>query len=119
MSGHLEIELSENWVQIAAFLRAEPDFWQTPQGSLKADERRQRLEIAENFARDHVKNWLAERGADLELLVDLHPNLNRLEFCQQLVGDWIPEESGDRESHSNSPPKSEGSTLIDHRWPRG
>ena len=112
-------ELSENRAQIAAFLRTEPDFWQTPQGSLKASERRQRLEMAEKFARDHVKDWLADRGADLEILVDMHPSLNRLEFCQKLVGDWIPEESGDRESHSNSPRKSEGSSLIDHMRPRG
>ena len=118
VSGHLGIELSENRAQIAAFLRTEPDFWQTPQGSLMASERRQRLEMAKKFARDHVKDWLTERGMDLEILVDMHPGLNRLEFCQELVGDWIPQESGDRESHSNSPRKSEENGLIDHWRPR-
>ena len=92
LSKQHSAELQDNRLQILTFLRTEPDVWQTPQGPLKASERRQRLEMAEKFARDHVKDWLTERGVDLEILVDMHPRLNRQEFCQELVGDWIPEE---------------------------
>ena len=80
-------------LEIVAFLRGEPELWRTPQGALKVSERRQRLELAQKFATDPVKDWITERDGDLETVVDMDPSLNRLEFCEMLTGDdWIPEE---------------------------
>ncbi len=86
-------ELAQARREIVAFLRGESESWRTPQGALKTAERRQRLELAEKYATDPVKDWLVEKGADLEILVDMDPGLSRLEFCEMLTGDdWILEE---------------------------
>ncbi len=86
-------ELAQARLEIVAFLRGEPEIWRTPQGALKVSERRQRLELAEKFATDPVKDWMTEKGGDLETLVDMDPSLSRLEFAEMLTGDdWIPEE---------------------------
>ena len=64
---------------------------------MKVSERRERLALAERFATDPVKDYLTEKGADLEILVDQDPGLNRLEFCEMLTGDdWILEEKWKR-----------------------
>jgi len=85
-------ELAEARLEIRDFLSGEPKVWQEPHGALKVSERRERLALAERFATDPVKDFMTEKGGDLEILVDGDPGLSRLEFCQELVGDWIPEE---------------------------
>ena len=86
-------DLAQARLEIVGFLRGEPEDWRTLQGALKVSERRERLALAEGFATDPVKDYLTEKGADLEILVDQDPGLNRLEFCEMLTGDdWILEE---------------------------
>jgi len=88
------LELAQARLEIVAFLREEPELWRTPQGALKVSERRQRLELAEKYVTDPVRDYLTEKGADLEILVDQDPGLSRLEFCEMLTGEnWIPEET--------------------------
>ena len=84
-------ELAQARLEIVAFLRNEPELWRTPQGALKVSERRERLELARKFATDPVKDWLVEKGADLEILVDQDPGQSRLEFAEMLTGDWVLE----------------------------
>ena len=84
-------ELAQARLEIVAFLRGEPEVWRTPQGALKTAERRQRLELAQKFATDPVKDWLVEKGAGLEILVDQDPGQSRLEFAEMLTGDWVLE----------------------------
>ncbi len=88
-----DLDLAQARLEIVAFLREEPEIWRTPQGALKVSERRQRLALAKKFATDPVLDYLTEKGADLEILVDGGPGLSRLEFCEMLTGDdWILEE---------------------------
>ena len=93
VSRKQRVELPTARKQIAAFLTSEPETLVNPQGVLKASERKLRLELAEKYVNDPVIDWLAESGGNLSLFVDSHADISRLEFCQLLIGDWVPEKN--------------------------
>ncbi len=93
LAGGKGSELAEARLEIRDFLWGEPKVWREPHGALKVSERRERLELAQKFCTNAVKDFMTEKGGDLEILVDMDPGLSRLEFCEMLTGDnWIPEE---------------------------
>ena len=73
---------------IANFINGQPEEWTTPVGKLMGSERIERMDFASKYATPNFRGWLVDKELKLEDFVDLHHDIDRVEFCEMLGGGW-------------------------------